>query len=395
LVGALALATRDEAAVIDLVALFARDGEVAGEGGNGTGSDNDEGGDEGGEGGAGARWRAALLSLSSLLLDAGVLKVAHCAGEQLIWLQRELGLAVVNCLDLFVAVEELIIAGAGASAGAGAGAGAGADAGAGAGAVEVGAFAAAVAAEAEAGVAMHGLQMTQSQCALRLAAHAPSARAAAAAAAARAMDLNALLDAVVPRGAAGVAGKAGLAGAPEAEYSAVSDADYATVDWTVRPLPEGAFVRLAGDAARMLPAADAAWCALAGESLGTGASAGAGAADGSAHTPFARLHSFVAPAGSIAAAAPAGAPSALPPFHAGASLNTLLRAARRRGVAPGCSALDRAVLRSQLAVLRAPPVDVFHRVASGADAPLATPPWYLVCQICEGHGHFDSDCSHF
>jgi hypothetical protein len=51
---------------------------------------------------------------------------------------------------------------------------------------------------------------------------------------------------------------------------------------------------------------------------------------------------------------------------------------------------DRAILRSQLATLRSPPVNAFH---GEHGPPLAIPPWYVPCSFCGKVGsHFSVDC---
>ena len=62
-----------------------------------------------------------------------------------------------------------------------------------------------------------------------------------------------------------------------------------------------------------------------------------------------------------------------------------------RPAAAGASVpLERACLRSQLACLRTPPLDVDH--GGAMRVPICAPPWYASCRVCGARGHFYTQC---
>ena len=156
-----------------------------------------------------------------------------------------------------------------------------------------------------------------------------------------------------------------------------TSAELAEVSWGVRPLPPGVAARLVEDAHRAP--------LLAGRLLDA---LRAGASPDEALP--ATLSELLAQLARVALEEGASPPSAA--FLRG--MQALQRAPPP--ATPATSArdtlLERACLRGQLLALRFPPYNA-SEAGGTARLPISAPPWYKLCNVCQGQGHFSVQCA--
>ena len=125
-------------------------------------------------------------------------------------------------------------------------------------------------------------------------------------------------------------------------------------EWTERPLSLATREKLINDSKSLLRAGDAAWELL-------------------------KIASSISSSSTIGDT-----------FQLAQMLSWSITSIQGKNSAKCGNVFDRAILRSQLATLRSPPVNAFH---GEHGPPLAIPPWYVPCSFCGKVGsHFSVDC---
>lgn len=332
-----------------------------------------------------------LKPLLPLLLDAAVTKVFWEGSEDIAWLQSSFGAHVVNVFDGYTALDELMLAGLYAASptsepGAGSdGSGAGAAAG---DASKAGPTAASSKAKS--------VRAGMFKCTTSQAESHPNASAALVEFATKMRDFSYAAEEL---------------SSPVASSWSLQASDMSGIDVSARPLKPRVMHRWAEDIAALLPIADACFTSLLAVTRCGGALRGevtvADTRDRLMNVPAmsAALQGLVMALAAVRAPclgfsiARSGATTLSQQSLKRVSDSDAVQEALTAGYAAsssqappkGCTTIDRAILRSNLSVLRSPPFDYFH--SGPSSVPLATPPWYLSCRLCGLPGHFSGDPS--